>query len=421
MTSRRSRTTRIGLSWIASSGREIANTRTLLNSLKQQNTLDELGFLRLFGGFAESFYPATTTIMTRARYLVFLPAIFRHIADRGLVGGRDPDRVSRDWQDKLRKILAQNEPARGAGVIGKEARRNLARTPSIIYWSGLTSLGIGTRPLSEARYVESLSEPTKGASIRDDDGSMHDIDNDAFWDPSFRTSGITVNGDVTPTLNFSLTYREARAIQERFDRIEPDQHRTLLTECVHRWAKDPDAHADPAYPWVIPGLPDRLGTTVKHAEALSLLSQGATLLYHAALFKKRRLVGDACSKAFEVWYRLSLGKLSHWDLDEFTSLRPVIRSEAVIDVPFLRALRKRLVAVGDSVRAYNDPEIHEIIAQRERQTRGVKARLNGGHYLRLWKPRPEYPEKQIYGLEFRHAVGMRFARDIANGLARPKQ
>ena len=39
------------------------------------NTLDELGFGILGDAFADVFFPATNTIMTRTRYLVFIPAL----------------------------------------------------------------------------------------------------------------------------------------------------------------------------------------------------------------------------------------------------------------------------------------------------------------------------------------------------------
>jgi hypothetical protein len=416
---RRTRAVRVGVSWIASSAVEIANTRTLLHSLSPQNTLDELGFQRLFAGFADSLYPATTTIMTRARYFVFLPAIFRHIDDLGLAQGKDADRVSRDWQDKLRQVLVKNEPIRGAGVIGKGAGRNLSRTASIIYWSGLASLGIRAPGLSESGYLESLSQPSgTRRSIRDDDGSIHDIDTVYFWDPAFRTPRIITNGEVVQTLNFALTYQEAHALQARFALKEPDGHPTLLTHCINEWAQDASEVIDPQYPWSVSPLPNPLRQIVEHAAVLSLFGQGATLLYHAALLTMLRYSDEACKIAFKDWFGYARDALGQWDLDVFTRLRPVRRSGGVIDVPFLRELQNRVISARNADRAYADPTTRDLIAKRERQVRIAKARLRGGHYLRLWKPPAAYPKGDYYALTYRHAVGMRFARDIADGLKR---
>jgi hypothetical protein len=66
-----------GIAWLSSSSAEIARARDVLKALKPGGVLDELGFLVLFGAFADRLYPATNTVMTRARYLVFVPAIYK--------------------------------------------------------------------------------------------------------------------------------------------------------------------------------------------------------------------------------------------------------------------------------------------------------------------------------------------------------
>jgi hypothetical protein len=69
-----SMTFRSGLAWLSSSSAEITRARSVLDALKKPGVIDELGFLMLNGVFAERLYPGVTTIMTRARYLVFVPA-----------------------------------------------------------------------------------------------------------------------------------------------------------------------------------------------------------------------------------------------------------------------------------------------------------------------------------------------------------
>ena len=64
-------TVRGGVSWLSSSSAEIARARNVLKALTPGGVIDELGFLVLQGAFAEQFYPAVTTPMTRARYLIF--------------------------------------------------------------------------------------------------------------------------------------------------------------------------------------------------------------------------------------------------------------------------------------------------------------------------------------------------------------
>jgi hypothetical protein len=56
--------------------------------------IDELGFLMLQGPFSEHFYPAVTTPMMRARYFIFIPAIYKYLEQSGVALGRDVDRSS---------------------------------------------------------------------------------------------------------------------------------------------------------------------------------------------------------------------------------------------------------------------------------------------------------------------------------------
>ena len=94
-------TVRGGVSWLSSSSAEIARARNVLKALTPGGVIDELGFLVLQGAFAEQFYPAVTTPMTRARYLIFVPAIYQYLERSGKAAGKDVDRLSRDLQFDL--------------------------------------------------------------------------------------------------------------------------------------------------------------------------------------------------------------------------------------------------------------------------------------------------------------------------------
>src|SRR4051812_19588807 len=95
--------------WLASSSAEIARARTVLRSLSQPGVLDELGFLVLLGAFSDRLYPAINTIMTRPRYLVFLPAIFRYLEEKRVAKNRNADAISRQMQFELRNALVETD------------------------------------------------------------------------------------------------------------------------------------------------------------------------------------------------------------------------------------------------------------------------------------------------------------------------
>src|SRR5436309_9661059 len=144
---------RSGIGWLSSSSAEITRARDVLKALTPGGVIDELGFLVLLGTFADHLYPAVTTPMTRARYLIFIPALYQWLEQSGKAVGKDADRLSRDLQFELLKVLLTNENT----AIGKESGRNIVRTPSEIYWTALASLGIATQRISEASYQRNLS------------------------------------------------------------------------------------------------------------------------------------------------------------------------------------------------------------------------------------------------------------------------
>ena len=108
---------RSGVSWLSSSSAEIARARHVLKSLTLGGTIDELGFLVLQGAFADVFYPAVTTPMTRARYFVFVPAIYRYLEESGealartLIGG--PETSSSSFSSRYEMRMTQSERRSG--------------------------------------------------------------------------------------------------------------------------------------------------------------------------------------------------------------------------------------------------------------------------------------------------------------------
>jgi len=102
---------------LSSSSADITRARAVLDALRKPGVIDELGFLMLNAAFAQRLYPAVTTIMTRARYLIFVPAVYRYLEQsRKVVVGKDADRIARDLQFDLRNALEKNETTRNLGV-----------------------------------------------------------------------------------------------------------------------------------------------------------------------------------------------------------------------------------------------------------------------------------------------------------------
>jgi len=406
---------RNGIGWLSSSSADITRARGIIDSLRKPGVIDELGFLMLNSAFANRFYPGVTTIMTRARYLIFIPAIYRHIEQSRNGVGRDVDKLSRDLQFDLRNALEKNE----ASFIGKEGRRALIRVPSTIYWGAFESLGIATRAMSESAYQRSLSEGTFGVAVaKDDDGNLHDEDDESLWDRSLKLSHVMDKGAFPASTNFRLRKAEAQFLAERYGRLTADGEESLVTRLVDvGTSHGPESLQGLKYPWQVPGCSPVMSFELNQARLLSLFARGATLQYYAMLLEKKRDEDSRLVAAFAAWWAEAKSDLASWDLSDFFSL---VRRWGVgrgkLDEQFIGGWIQRAMAAKSADALLKDGDARRIIGLREDTVRRGKQRLKVKHQLESWRLPNNF--SSTYYMDYRHGVGRQIAADIVDGLLR---
>jgi hypothetical protein len=407
-----------GIGWLSSSAAEISRARQLLKTMTQSGVIDELGFLILLGAFADHFYPAITTPMTRARYLIFVPAIYQYIEHSGRAVGRDVDRLARDTQFSLLQALLRNEHT----AIGKEGGRLIVRTPADIYWSALGTLGIATKRISEASYQAQLRAGAfNRATLKDDDNAVHPDEQESLWHASLRLSQVMPDGVFPASTDFRLRKNEATFLAARYADLRPGGRPCLVSHLVELSldGRMPPG-ADIASVWEIPFLSQESGAAADHARRLSLFARGTTLMYHQMLIEKRRITEKDASPAFSAWWERARDDLGGWDVDAFfalvTSWNANRRPKQ--DRAFLQDWIGRCVAARSAADALADRTARSVVETRERVVRPGKERLRVEYQLKAWNPAPAYRPDNLYQLEYRHSVGARFAHDIAEGITR---
>ena len=146
------------LGWIDFSKSERNKVLSVLDLLSEAGTLDELGIAPVRDGFANLFFPGTSTIQTRAKYFMIVPYALK---DLEYSSESNPNKMLRAFDEVERKcgeILVTGEDR--DGIIGNRSlsqNRWVKRTPADIYWAGLRNYGIftgGTLSLSE--YVRAM-------------------------------------------------------------------------------------------------------------------------------------------------------------------------------------------------------------------------------------------------------------------------
>lgn len=142
------------LGWIDFSKSERNKVLSVLDLLSESGTLDELGIAPIRDGFANLFFPGTSTIQTRAKYFMIVPYALK---DLEYSSETNPNRMLRTFDEVERKcgemLISNGEDT--DGIIGSRSlaqNKWVKRTPADIYWAGLRNYGIftgGTLSLSE--------------------------------------------------------------------------------------------------------------------------------------------------------------------------------------------------------------------------------------------------------------------------------
>jgi hypothetical protein len=407
---------RPSIAWLSSSNAEITRARGVLEALRKPGVIDELGFLMLNGAFAGRLYPGVTTTMNRARYLIFVPAIYRYVEQSRRAVGKDADRIARDLQFELRNALEKNETS----FIGKESGRNLVRTPSSIYWSALGALEIAIQRISEASYQRLLSEGRFGPRIyKDDDGVAHDEEAESLWTEALKLSQILPDGKFPETTNFRLRRVEAIFLESRYAALRPEGNENLLTRLVLLGREHGASSLEGIdYPWLVPGIAPSVQVVLEHARRLSLLARGATLHYYRMLLDKKQEEASSVNDAFGGWWEQAKGDLASWDVSAFFNLMAEWGAgRGSRDKRFITSWIGRTQAYRTGLALLDDLRARTIISRREDDVRPGKQRLRVKHQLESWKL-PDGLSAGLYQMDYRHRVGKQIARDIVEGIER---
>ncbi len=137
------------LSWIDFSAEDKNSMLNVIDMFREQDTRDELGIASIRDAYSDFFFPGTTTIQSRAKYMLFIPWIYRRIEEKHSTPAKIAEKARND-EIQLVNCLKMNNQTEG--LIGMYAGAELQRLPSSIYWYGLFSWGIRIFPGSIYEY-----------------------------------------------------------------------------------------------------------------------------------------------------------------------------------------------------------------------------------------------------------------------------
>lgn len=138
----------------------------------EQGVRDEIGFLALHQAYADRFFPGTSVLQTRLRYILFVPWLYERVAKR--TDRRQVSRVMQQEEIGLARRLKQTY-GMSSGVIGARSYpKPTSQPPSMVYWTALVNWGI-LRPMIDGSYPSRgnlhrmLSQSGSVSRLQDDD------------------------------------------------------------------------------------------------------------------------------------------------------------------------------------------------------------------------------------------------------------
>jgi len=198
------------LGWTMLSRDEMRQAERLASG--EQDTRDEIGFLLIHQGFADRFFPGTSVLHTRVRYVLFVPWLFLHAA-ANRQRGSDLDATIRRELIQLAIRLKKGERY---GVIGGDKLGQLtSQPPDRVYWTALRQWRLLLSSVGSRSVALRLLQASARATPLDDDGGRLDDDStDVFcnlpkppagWDDSESKLDFKMNAKEQDFLRRKLT------------------------------------------------------------------------------------------------------------------------------------------------------------------------------------------------------------------------
>jgi hypothetical protein len=396
--------------WVDFAEQDRQSMADVIHLFRERDTRDELGLGSVRDAFANLLFPGTSTIQTRAKYMLFVPWIYlRH--EKGQTSSKDIAQKARDDELKLIETLLDSDDTEG--IIGKDARAKLQRLPSSVYWSGLGMWGIRLFDGSQSqyhRYLDAFYRRRKEQyrQLRYD-GEPVTTGGGENWDPGLPKSPQ----DFLRQADLALTRKEAEYLH---DRIVTNCGQSLLAFLADRTILGEAVR----FIWMHPELaqfPPRLQLQVEHARNFSEVMHGAALLYNLLLSEKSNQEKSTVEYRDRLveWSEIVQARraaLTRWNLRDFWET--AVSQGANIPLRTRHFVERwiNLVLESENVIALStDKAAQSLIRDREVALKRNRARLQNQRALELWSGAAGAGQ-----LDYRWGVVNTIVNDILQGL-----
>ncbi len=379
------------VSWLDADEAASEQARRLIAATTEVDggTLDQLGLGGIRDFCSDHLFPGTSTLWSRARYLLLVPWCYQ---------GSDPAGAQR----KLRRALIARyeDRVRGSdrGIIG--AQKDVDRLPDEVVWNGLAVWGIR---LAEVTRPAAAAAKSRLSEQEDDISSI--------WHPRLPTRPP----DFPKRQRIDLEPSEASFLAGLLtDPVVNPRDRYAARRQASRLPLMLDENLDPGtWDWrAVPAAASpELGQHVRDAACFADLAWSARALYALMVAKRADADLEDHSDQLEVAERRvrsgSTGRaLAAWNLDRFAAGLRNERPKTRRGLSFLCDWRNLVLRIRGPLE--RSDEARERIIEREGRVKRNRARLTG---------EPPDPVAVARPYDFRAEVARSIVADVKN--ARP--
>jgi hypothetical protein len=404
------------IGWIDFSDKDRSRIGSVLDLLRPEGMVDELGFGTLRDALANKLFPgiSISTIQTKAKYFFIIPYILLDYqalkpAQRK---GKTAIKYLEDIEDEIMWYLAeQYNYTEGYGVIGITKRRGhkIVRRPSAIYWNGLyTYQFINTKGLSADSFLKQATNSSIESliSVQQGDDSTGD-DADAEYENMFSIR-VPRLMNWKENLTLDLHKEEAEFFRDRIVSIAANNLLAALLQNEKLWKILKQSDSFNTFVKAAMSLPlsESLQSMLVLAHDFSELMYGAHLAYNCQL-QKKVFNNSVYEEKWDKW----VNGLPH-NMLGYSTFRPDV---LLSFTKTTRPTTERFVQDwwAQAQKGFHDSnDRNNLIQQQEAFVKGSKARLR-------WHKTDDVKEGAWHGLqyfEYRFFQARTILDDIRKGL-----
>jgi hypothetical protein len=401
--------------WVDFAEEDRQKMLNVIHLFRERDTRDELGIGTVRDSFSDYLFPGTSTIQTKVRYMLLIPWIYLDLERKKVPSAKV---AARARSEEIALIFSLLKGGEKEGVIGNEAKKNLKRLPSNVYWSGLSAWGIRLFDGSQDQYHHEFDK----LHFKQSDGFGNEFDeefSDSSKGPNWHPGLPDPPADLMKETSLNLNSEEATYLIDRILNCQPN---SLLAALLRK-----KEVFKAGFPWEHPSiesLSSRLKTTITHARNFSEVFLGAPLLYNLMLAErvnKEEWVEDYTTrlskwanslahrqKALSEWYdNIS----DFWDTDALKDAHITLTTKQFVNRWFDFIFRS-----PGPEKLIDHKSVRTEIMSREISLKRNRARLKNQRALELWQG-----DSGTRQLSYRWETASTFISDLLTGLKGGKE